>query len=308
MSKLSGSWGRGNYDTQIHKNQIEIQSISTFILNSKFNWRMSIEITPQFLFLHIIEKKEGIFYMNYTLREDKIDERDYKFSLVLAPTPTIRLPKTVDLRNKMPAVYNQLNWGSCTANAGCGYMSYRYKRPFLMFSRLYLYYKERLLEGTVNEDNGATMRSIAKALNQFGVCKEEYMPYNPADFAKPPTNQAEINASKYKINSYHSLNTLDEIKQCLALRQQPILLGMRVYKSFESDYTKKTGKMTMPTPNDEYLGNHAVLVVGYYGNSLKDGYLIVRNSWGEDWGQKGYFSMPYKYVNGGYAFSYWTLF
>jgi C1A family cysteine protease len=246
--------------------------------------------------------------MKYLLKEDSVDERDFKFSKVISPAYEITLPLSVDLRAKMPPVYDQEDLGSCTANAGCGYLSYRYKKPFIMFSRLFLYYKERELEGTIPYDAGATMRSIAKALNKFGVCKEEYMPYVTADFAKPPSEEATKNALKYRINAYHSVKDLQEIKQCLALRQEPILLGMKVYSSFEGEYTKKSGRMTMPQKNEEYLGNHAVLVVGYYNMTKNDGYLIVRNSWGEKWGDRGYFYMPYTYLNSGYTFGYWTLF
>ena len=246
--------------------------------------------------------------MRYDLIEDREDIRDFKFSHVISPAEAVKLPKTVDLRAKMPPVYDQGNLGSCTSNAGCAYVSYKYSRPFNLFSRLYLYYKERLLENNTAADSGATMRSISKALNKFGVCLEQYMPYIAENYAQAPSAEADKNAAKYKVVSYHSLNTLDEIKQCLALRQMPVLIGMRVYASFESEYTKKTGNMSIPKFNEQFLGNHAVLVAGYYDKSKTDGYLIVRNSWGQDWGDKGYFYMPYKYTALGYAFNYWTLF
>lgn len=240
--------------------------------------------------------------MKYVLKEDRFDQRDFKFSSVIAPVAKLKLPKMVDLRTKMPPVYNQGALGSCTANAGCAYLSYLYKKPFMNFSRLYLYYKERFLEGTIGTDNGASMRSIAMAMNKFGVCLEEFMPYIESNFAKTPSDKANKNAEKYKIKSYHSLNNLEEIKQCLAISGQPVLLGMRVYKSFEEEFTAKSGKMKNPTPNDTYLGNHAVLVTGYNEKQL-----IVRNSWGEKWGDNGYFYMPYDYFLN-YTFNYWTLF
>ena len=52
--------------------------------------------------------------------------------------------------------------------------------------------------------------------------------------------------------------------------------------------------MVMPQANDQQLGGHAVTAVGY--DDFKECF-IVRNSWGEGWGDKGYFYMPYQYIS-----------
>jgi C1A family cysteine protease len=98
---------------------------------------------------------------------------------------------------------------------------------------------------------------------------------------------------------------LTGIKNVLALSKSPVLMGMTVYNSFESDSVAKTGVMPMPFKGDKVLGGHAVLAVGYDDSKSV---LIVRNSWGASWGDKGYFYMPYAFVNKGFASDFWTLF
>ena len=246
----------------------------------------------------------------YNLQRDPADERDYKLSAIVKPVSYAKLPKKVDLRSKCPAVFNQGSLGSCTAQAGSAARIMLEGNPSLDLSELYLYYMERVLEGTVDKDNGATMRSICKALNKYGICEEKYMPYIPQNFRVPPSAQAHENAANRKITAYRSLYGIKQVKECLAFRQQPVMIGMEVYESFEQ--MSKDGKLKIPKPGEACLGGHAVLVVGYVDNtfpclSSSKGYFIVRNSWGSQWGDKGYFYMPYEFVSQGYAWDFWTL-
>ena len=83
------------------------------------------------------------------------------------------------------------------------------------------------------------------------------------------------------------------MKHCLS-NGFPIIFGFLVYKSFESKKVAETGHMIMPQENDKILGGHAVLAVGYDDNKK---YFIIRNSWGEEWGDQGYFYMPTCHVH-----------
>jgi C1A family cysteine protease len=66
-----------------------------------------------------------------------------------------------------------------------------------------------------------------------------------------------------------------------------------------------TGNMTMPKPNEQMIGGHAVLCIGY--DNTKQA-LIVRNSWGDQWGDKGYFYMPYSFAtNTDLTTDFWTI-
>lgn len=253
----------------------------------------------------------------YSYTRDPVDERDIRFSKPESSPLEIVLPKSVDLRPKCPPVYDQGDLGSCTANAGCTCRAMLLKDQQINLSRMFLYYTERALAGNISKDSGASLRSTCKSIHKTGVCEETYMPYDPDKYTKHPSKLAILNANKYKITAYKALSSLDEIKQNLAFRQQPVLLGMDVYESFESDEVAKTGIMLMPQKNEKKMGGHAVLVVGYkdvvkhhgkHGRKQHHpGYLIVRNSWGDKWGDEGYFYMPYTYAVPDYTYDYWIV-
>jgi C1A family cysteine protease len=253
----------------------------------------------------------------YSYKRDMPDTRDFKFSKSATPHPDIILPGSVDLRPKCPPVYDQGDLGSCTANAGCTCRAMLLQDEQINLSRMYLYYMERVIEGNVCKDDGASLRDTCKSIYKAGICEETYMPYIPAKYSAQPSRPAIYNASQYTIAAYKSLSSLDAIIQNIAFRQQPVLLGMDVYESFESDLVSETGIMPMPRETEKKLGSHAVLVVGYRsmvkyrGRSgqyrIRPGYLIVRNSWGDQWGDKGYFYMPYDYVVPMYTYDYWIM-
>lgn len=239
----------------------------------------------------------------YKLKRQIDDPRDHQLKAVINLHASVKLPSSVDIRSKCPAVYDQGILGSCTANAG---VAARVMLSDLKvdLSRLDLYYNERSIEGTVSEDSGASMRDIGKAIAKYGVCEESFFPYVTEKFADAPSADAVSNALNYVVKSYYSVSTVDEIKSVLAVKQQPVMIGIQVYESFESETTAATGKVKLPTKRDKLLGGHAVLVVGY---DNKHKWFIVRNSWGPDWGDKGYFYLPYTYLTKGYGYDYWVL-
>lgn len=70
-------------------------------------------------------------------------------------------------------------------------------------------------------------------------------------------------------------------------------LGFTVYESFESQDVASTGVVPMPGTDEQALGGHAVVGVGYDDSQQR---FIVRNSWGDAWGMKGYFTIPHDYL------------
>jgi C1A family cysteine protease len=241
----------------------------------------------------------------YLLKKDSTDLRDHVFRSSLYKVPE-KLPTHVDLRAKCSPVVDQGELGSCTANAivsGLREYLLKDKAAWVALSRLFLYWEERNIEGTVNEDCGAAIRDGMKVLNKIGVCPENDWPYNITTFANKPTNQDVTDAVPYKVSEYHRITSLDHLKAAVA-EGLPVVIGINVYSSFESDVVAKTGVVPLPdTAKEELLGGHAVLVVGY---DNRNNQLIVRNSWGTDWGDQGYFYLPYDYYSQSYVTDCWT--
>lgn len=229
----------------------------------------------------------------YGWKKGLSDQRDFKFA-VHKKIDAASLPESVDLRPQCPPVYDQGDLGSCTANALAGAYQFdeiKEQKPGEWApSRLFIYYNERLIEGTVNSDAGAEIRDGIKSLIQYGVCAESLWGYNIAKFKNKPNTTCYKRALPARISQYLSLDNTqpEQLKACLA-GGLPFVLGFTVYESFESQAVADTGIMPMPAANESVLGGHAVLCVGY--DNAKDWY-IVRNSWGPDWGAQGYFYMP----------------
>lgn len=221
--------------------------------------------------------------------KDRLDARDVSFKSIHPLMETF--PSSIDLRDQCPSVYDQGELGSCTANALAG--NVQYIHPDLTPSRLFIYYDERHIEHTINSDSGAQIRDGIKSLVKQGVCQEELWPYDINAFAVKPPLHCYQEAKKGLISRYVRLtNHIDELKTCLVLRF-PFVMGISVYESFEGTEVAKSGIVPMPGEDEEPLGGHAVMVVGY--DDMED-HFIVRNSWGPDWGLKGYFFLPYAYV------------
>lgn len=218
------------------------------------------------------------------------------------------LPPSVDLRPGCPPVYDQGELGSCTANAIAAAYEYEMKLqglPDFMPSRLFLYYNERVIEGDVDQDNGAQIRDGIKTLAKQGICEELHWPYDIEKFADRPADTCYQEALENKALVYQGLARSPRmLKACLAANR-PFVFGLSVYESFESEAVAKTGVVPLPQPGESCVGGHAVLCVGY--DDAKDAFL-VRNSWGPGWGEQGYFWLPYEYVIGkGLASDFWTL-
>jgi len=239
----------------------------------------------------------------YGLIKQTKDPRDYKLKQLLSVHGAVVLPTSVDLRKSCPAIYDQGELGSCTANAGVA-ARVMLDKIKVQLSRLFLYYQERVIEGDVSQDGGAQMRDIGKALSTYGVCPETDEPYNAAKFTVKPSATAVKDALAYKIKSYYSVPDTNGIKQVLALKAQPVLSGILVYESFESATVAKTGIIPMPAKKEKLLGGHAICIVGYDDSKS---WFICRNSWGASWGDKGYFYLPYTYFNGKLASDFWVL-
>jgi hypothetical protein len=242
----------------------------------------------------------------YLLKHDKYDSRDFLYD----KSKNIKLPESFDLRPSAPTVYDQGNEGSCTANAGCAARTMLAKDLNLYLSRAFLYYNERLLEGSTSEDSGASMRDIVKATQNYGICVDGEMPYINGNFATVPTQQNYTDAKAYAIGSYTRLSNVSDIQQTLVTRSQPVLIGMEVYASMESDSVTETGVLPMPKETINKLPAKKLLrklLDFVFKKKAATGYLIIRNSWGENWGDHGYFYMPYEYVNADYAYDFWIM-
>ena len=237
---------------------------------------------------------------------DLPDQRDFLYS---APEPILAsLPPSVDLRSNCPPVYDQGQLGSCTANAiGAGIQFEQMKQgvPSFVPSRLFIYYNERAMEGTVESDSGAQIRDGMKTAAHDGAPPEDLWPYNIAQFREKPPQPAYTEALKHQVLVYRRIvRDLTQMKGCLA-SGFPFVFGFSVYQSFETPDVARTGYAPMPARGEQLIGGHAVLAVGYDDSRTR---FVVRNSWGTGWGNAGYFTLPYAYLTQrNLASDFWTV-
>ncbi|MBD2652708.1 C1 family peptidase [Synechocystis sp. FACHB-383] len=204
------------------------------------------------------------------------------------------LPIRVDLRHYMTAVEAQGEIGSCTANAMAGAYEYLAKRTLGEsgdVSRLFIYYNARSLDDETDQDEGTTILNCIQVLQDMGTCPESVWPYDPDLVFEEPHGEAYEAAINFRLKEAERLEVdLYVMKHCLA-EGYPFAFGLPLFESFMREGNKG---IPMPkTDQEEYLGGHAMLCVGY---SEENKVFVVRNSWGEDWGDQGYCYIPYDYL------------
>jgi C1A family cysteine protease len=234
------------------------------------------------------------------------------------------LPPSTDLREYCSSVENQGSIGSCTAHAGVGIIEYFERRAFgryLDASRLFLYKVTRNLMQRTG-DTGSFLRTTMQAMVLFGTPPEDHYPYRVEAFDEEPPAFCYAFAQNYQALDYYRLDPpgitpkdlLAAVKGHLAAGL-PSMFGFTVYRSIDQADQSK-GKIPFPVPRERIVGGHAVVAVGYDdtvtiknidGGPETEGALLIRNSWGKEWGDEGYGWLPYRYVEERLATDWWSL-
>lgn len=231
--------------------------------------------------------------------------------------PNALLPASVDLRKWCTRVRNQDGLNSSTAFCVTALMEYFERRAFgrhADFSELFLYRSTRDLLG-YSADLGADLRSTLRALQTFGLPAENLYPYLPEKHAETPPPFCYGFADAFRTLRYFRLDdpklsgqsVLLNLRKCLAARM-PAVFGFSLYTSFPLE--GEGNEIPVPEPGEQLIGGHAMLAVGYDDERMlgpDQGAVLVRNSWGQTWGDKGYAWLPYRYIESKLAVDFWSL-
>ena len=242
--------------------------------------------------------------------------RDYTFKAY--PKQIAAIPASSDLRQYDTPVLNQGGLSSCTAHAGVAVFELLQKKvqgTYVAGSRRFIYKKSRALDG-ITGDNGATLRSTAKAMAKFGVPPESEWPYIESEFDYPLSTQVTADATKAEATNYYlcdgnnNAEMLINLRTALGVTGLPVMIGFTCYNSVFG--VGSDGKIPLPGPDEAPVGGHAVAFMGYSDNFLNldgtYGAFIIKNSWGTNWGMDGgYGWLPYTYVNKGLVCDCWVI-
>lgn len=201
-------------------------------------------------------------------RKTHIIDEEYDGMVYCAEVPTYHT--LVTRRNG-----KMLISGNCTANAlGSAFQFEQIKQEKDNFipSRLFIYYNERAMEGTINQDAGAQIRNGIKTMTDMGVCPETMWEYKDSEFKKKPNPECYTSALDNQVLEYLRISphTLYEVKHCLS-DGYPVSFGFMIYESMMTDQVKRTGIVPVPKLTEQPIGGHAVCFTKDTKISLLDG-------------------------------------
>ena len=221
-----------------------------------------------------------------------------RVSKVGMPLRTATPTGIIDYRCWLPWVRDQGTEGSCTGQATSGWEDVFFglcNKEIIPEKRsaAYLYARTRIAEGTFPRDSGACMADEFAVLQSFGVCGEQDMPYDDSNPGEPVPNIADADAASFRCGQPATVDLSDVAKVHAVLASgMPIGIAIPVYESFEN--TGSDGMVAVPdTSKEAMLGGHGLLILGA---DFDKKVFIVANSWGVNWGDKGFCYIPFAYT------------
>lgn len=235
--------------------------------------------------------------MGQNCLKDEKDARDYKIKY----GNIVPLPGWIDLRSNasLPDVLNQGSINNTSSvNAVSNAIRYwlrKQNKKEYQPSRLYMDYYTKQINNKKNDVY--SLRDVMKAIKKYGICSENNWPYDESKVNVKPNDDI---VKEYSLNfNYYSVkNKTKYLKQALSYGY-PIVFLMSVFQDQE---VYNSGIVSMPKNKKikEYI------VVCMYGFRNSSNTFICMNSIGKEWGERGFFYLPFKYVEK-YCCDFWTI-
>jgi len=211
-------------------------------------------------------------------------------------SPQAQRTSGVDLRDHFTRIKNQGTQGACSAFTLSAIYEYILKRNKALdedLSEAFLYYNARKKVNNEQEDSGCSYMNSVTALTEYGICTESLFPYDEKIFNSEPPQMAYEDAQNRLVKQAKNVKvSLEDIKSALE-EGYPVAISLQLYDSFSANYSGFVCRPTEEEINSKKFGNHAMVICGF---SEDKKIFIVRNSWGEDFGDKGYCYIPYSYI------------
>ena len=214
------------------------------------------------------------------------DVRDYKFACV----SEAELPETFDCTadNKAVSVKDQGSTGSCVAHACSSVVEFHNKRQKnnnTIFSTEFIY-GYRPAGYYVGE--GMYIRDALKTLQKVGdvplnTLKGNHEYDKAMEVVEAKLEELKDSAYPHRVSTYMRVNSAQDIKQAL-MKYGPVLVSM----PWAAKYKLKNGVYTVE--GTATRGSHCVFIYGWDERGW-----LVHNSWGNGWGQKGKFVVPFDF-------------
>lgn len=259
----------------------------------------------------VVSLRENVDEIRHKWRKPKgdfsiVEYKEQPLDDKYIPSSGLKIKDTVDLRKFFSPVKNQMNLGSCTSFAVVSMYEALMNRNSVegenQMSPAYLYFYSNILAG--RPGGGSNFHEQIDVLVKHGVCHDLLYPYEPTAKYEKPSDEAEKDAELHRVISAKQLPLIDETDKTRTLKHNhriitsalsegyPVGISLKIYDNFG-----KSGAFILH-PDDSGIVKvdcrHAMVVVGY---SEENDFYIVRNSWGEEFGDDGYCYVPTAYID-----------
>ena len=229
---------------------------------------------------------DGIVYRFDTKHEEVKFNETY--------TPKEVTEKSVNLKDLFTKIKDQGEIGACTVFAIASIYEYILKKNSQEqydLSESFVYYNVRHHDGRELEDTGSSFQDVIISIGEQGICTEELHPYT-SSLSDEPSAEAYLDGETRRITKALNVNIEEKDIKSAIQEGYPVAVSLKIYDSFNST----SGFIVRPTAEEiksADFGYHAMVIVGYSDDTK---FFLVRNSWGENFGEDGYCYIPYSYI------------